>query len=213
MKITLLLTSMSRALLLPFVISCSNSVADHVDDQPDGRLGADCGQSPLDLNDVSFLFPLPDTVAGLDGLLGLDSKGPAGTLLPVAARTGLPAHLERGADSSLHAPLDGVRVVAARVDPCFAATPGECRKQLRLVAQPFHPTGSPPRVIDATVHLFYDLSDSQFTDLVAGLRALKQRAGAMTACQPLQVHPVMVKEGLGGEYAARFDRCTTMWRE
>jgi hypothetical protein len=180
-----------RALLLPFVISCSNTVADRVDDQPDGRLGADCGQSPLDLNDVSFLFPLPDTFADLDGLLGLDSKGPAGTLLPVAARAGLPAHLERGPDS---------------VDPCFAATPGECRKQVRLVAQPFHPTESPPRVIDATVHLFYDLGDSQFAELVAGLRALKQRAGAMTACQPLQVHPVMVKEGLGGEYASEVER-------
>lgn len=167
-----------------------------------GRSDGGCGSSPLDLNDVSFLFPLPVNDAGFSSLLSLDSAGDAGALLPVSARNGLPSILFQFPNFET-ALIEHARVVGARIDPCFPGAMGACRKQLRLVAQPFHTIAQPPTAVDTTMHLFYDLNDAEFAGLVAGVRSLKQRAGNKTACKPLGPHPVMLEEGLGGPYATQ----------
>ena len=56
--------------------------------------------------------------------------------------------------------------------------------------------------LDGAVHALYNLTDAQWTNLVADLRALRVLAGGATAGQPLGIHPVMAAEGLRGPYAS-----------
>jgi hypothetical protein len=159
--------------------------------------GAGAGDGGLDLNDVSFLLPLPPR--------GFDSQLPAlrDGLLPHALYAQLPLLVE-GADPA--ALEESLRVVSVRVDPCFpGATAGTCLKQVRLVAQPVHAGGEDAGFVtttdDATVHLFYSLDDAAFTQVRAQLGTLKGLAGGATDHVPLGVHPVMQREGLDGPYA------------
>lgn len=176
---------------------------------PDGGTGGGAGggagsDGGLDLNDVSFLFPLPAPNAEAQ-LLGLDDTGPRGALLPRALFDGLPVIVEGADAGALYARS---RVVSARVDPCFpGATPGACVKQVRLVVQPVLFGGADAGFVetteDATIHLFYELDDAAFSSVHRALWALKDRAGDATASKPLDVHPVMRAEGLAGPYASQ----------
>jgi hypothetical protein len=165
------------------------------------------GDGGLDLNDVSFLFPLPAPGAEAQ-LLGLDATGPRGPLLPRALYDGLPLIVEGADGTALYA---RARVVSARVDPCFpGSTPPDapvCVKQVRLVVQPVHVGGADAGFTetteDAAIHLFYTLDDASFTEVHRALWRLKDLAGDATAGRPLDVHPVMKSEGLGGAYASQ----------
>ena len=93
-------------------------------DSGGGRAGAGAEPSPtpLDLNDVSFLFPLPKW-ADRDDLLSPSSSGTRGELLPASAFNVDAQHIivqqsDVVAPSDVHASL---RVVGIRVDPCFPA--------------------------------------------------------------------------------------------
>jgi hypothetical protein len=153
----------------------------------------------LDLNDVSFLYPLP-AVGHFDELTGLEA------LLPRALYDGLPALVEGEDASEMYGRL---KVLSVRVDPCFpGSTPPAapvCVKQLRLVAQPVivggDDAGVPVTTEDATVHLFYQQSDASFAEVENELWALKDQAGSGTDGQPLQVNPVLARQGLTGAYA------------
>jgi hypothetical protein len=81
-------------------------------------------------------------------------------------------------------------------------------KQVRLVAQPVRPGtdgGVSVTTGDTAIHLLYALSDSDFATVDEGLHKLKALAGAATDGQPLDVHPVMATQGLGGAYARALD--------
>ncbi len=157
-----------------------------------------------DLNDVSFLYPLPPP-ARLDALLALDADGGRGALLPRALYDAMP-ELEQGTPRATT--WAQLRVVAVRVDPCFPGSappaPASCVQQVRLVAQPVRnglDAGVPTTTADATVHLFYTLADADFLEARRALRQLKELAGAATDSRPLDVHPVMLREGPDGAYA------------
>jgi len=175
-----------------------------------------CGSGPVppplppvdggyDLNDVSFLFPLPDW-SGRDGLLSMMAAGEQGALLPKPFFDQVPKLLPDVPALTVYGAL---RVVSLRVDPCFpGSTPPAapiCVKQVRLVAQPLMQEADAGvgalTTDDATVHLFYDLDDAQFATVREGLAALKGQAGSATSGQPLDVHPVMKSQGLDGQYA------------
>lgn len=90
----------------------------------------------LDLNDVSFLYPLP-TLAERTRLLGLEAQGNGGPLLTRALFDALPPLMP---DTPGSIAFGDLRIVSARIDPCFpgSAPPAApvCLAQLRLVAQP-----------------------------------------------------------------------------
>lgn len=151
----------------------------------------------LDLNDVSFLLPLP-RAAGGNELMSLAESGPKGALLPPALQAELPKPLSNSPMTT----VADVKIVSARVDPCFVASNGAaCRRQIRLVGQPLTASAGKVETVDATVPLFYDLSKAELRTAVARLRALKAAAQMQTACKPLGIHPVMAREGLTGPYA------------
>ena len=54
---------------------------------------------------------------------------------------------------------------------------------------------------DAAIHLFYDLDEATWADVLARLAALKAIAGSSTSGAPLGVHPTMQAQGLTGPYA------------
>jgi hypothetical protein len=207
-----LLAPLHLTLLVFTAASCGQvATSEPLDEVPDdSRDGSsddpaplDCGEDEtrLDLNDVSMLFPLPATAEGAEDLLGMSAEGRHGPLLPRQIFEALPAPLSRFPDVPTY---ESLRVVAARVDPCFPAAGGSgCRRQLRLVVQPLLISATAVQTVDATLHLFYDLSDEQFAGLLVSLFELKSLAGSETFCRPLGVHPVMQREGLGGAYAAR----------
>lgn len=156
----------------------------------------------LDLNDVSFLMPLP--VAGKEAsLLSMADDGMMGPLLPRRLYDGLPLLVEKQTGDGLYREL---RVISARVDPCFpgSAPPAAptCVKQVRLVAQPVFVKDGALTTRDATVHLFYSLDAAAFAGVVEHLFALDAAAGTMTD-GALDVHPVMRRQGLDGPYHGR----------
>lgn len=158
----------------------------------------------LDLNDVSFLYPLPPP--GQEStLLHVGAQGLGGPLLPRAHYDALPVLVEGQTAAGLY-PL--LRIVSARVDPCFPGSappaPPSCVKQLRLVAQPVLPGGADAgfatSTLDATVHLFYVVGDAAFDALHRGLWELHGLGGAQTRGRPLGIHPVLAQQGLDGAY-------------
>ncbi len=156
----------------------------------------------LGMNDVSILFPLPHG-RQLDSLLSASTTAAHGELLPYAdfqlAPRLTPAH-ERAED------YQHLRVVAARIDPCFpslAKAPGpDCRFQVRLVLQPLYDEAGQVVAADAAVHAFYDLPVDDFLALVGQLLDAQQAAAPLPANAPLGVQPTLRAEGLDGPYAA-----------
>lgn len=156
----------------------------------------------FDLNDVSWLMPLHPTQ-----LLGFTSAGSKGPLLPRRHYDALPVLIANEDGASLFAKF---RVISARLDPCFPATPTSgCIKQIRLVAQPVVVKDFKTTTEDATIHLFYELSDADFADAKRTLTELRQVANGATDGKPLDIHPVMRAEGLSGPYATKLHAMIT----
>ncbi len=158
----------------------------------------------LDLNDVSFLFPLPSAPARVGDLLSVGASGPRGPLLPRARFDAILYFAPARTADALYAAL---RVVSVRFDPCFprGVSPAEgCAKQIRLVAQPVVPGGGVPVLtLDAPIHLLYELTDAEFREAHLSLFELKRMSAGLTDGRPLEVHPVMKLEGLTGPYARK----------
>ncbi len=151
----------------------------------------------LGLADVSILYPLPATVGGGD-LPRVTTAMAPDDLIAQAPLHGI------GGASGAPRSLDELRVVALRVDPCFRRDDGGCEAQLRLVAQPLATSLEAPYwLADRTVHLFYALDDEAFAATLEHVRALKRIAGDVTTGAPLDVHPVLIAQGLGGPYATQ----------
>lgn len=140
-----------------------------------------------DLNDVSYLMPLPEKI-GPDHLLRYNSEGNGGELLPAAFIKNLP---QLTAEMDASEIRENLRVVAVRLDPCFPADPPLlCKKQLRFVLQILRPG---PRgiteTIDAAFHVFYTLNDLDFADLILDIKNWKQAYAPNLTGLPLQIHP------------------------
>jgi hypothetical protein len=167
--------------------------------------------SDLQLNDVSVLFPLPKTEQERSaGLLPVTAEGARGVLLPEKLYDGV-GHILGSVD--LHAgaaggdytaPYANLRVVALRIDPCFATLEPprdgtDCANQLRLVVQEQQDGVG---AFDSALHLFYSISRDELLRLVADIAGLRQTLVAGERLGKLQPHPVMVAEGLAGAMAS-----------
>jgi len=107
--------------------------------------------------------------------------------------------------------LERLTLLAFRIDPCFKDEfSDQCKKQIRVVWQPIDlPVKNrelstylnqnsnlslenrirPLNSVDATIHTFYDLNDSEFFDLVSNLKTIKNKFKLRTKSLPLGVHP------------------------
>jgi hypothetical protein len=142
-----------------------------------------------ELNDVSYLFPLPGPKDGKDFLLGTSKLLPSKLLYSID-------QLVMGS----HSPQDPVallKVIGMRIDPCFNFQPlpkkGPCSPQIRLIWQPIYQPGtSEVSTYDAALHSFHELGQQEFTQLLKQLQDLKMKnaqAGVHTIFRPLNIHP------------------------
>jgi hypothetical protein len=163
----------------------------------------------LDVNDVSFLFPLPTTRGDANDLLGTDAKAAHGPLLSAESFGRLVSYSlpDPSEDSTFHErgfdQQKNWRVVAARFDPCAKNDPKDalCNVQLRLVAQGVEPGKASDDfdAADQAMHLIYQFDGAEAKALQADILGLKKDQS--TNGKELGVHPVMAKEGLKGAYA------------
>lgn len=147
-----------------------------------------------DLNDVSYLMPLPAQI-GSDNLLGIEAPGRGGALLPPQLLDTVPVLSGTMTQSQIN---ESLRVIAVRIDPCFPLpTPQACQRQLRIVWQPLEAgrRGGITQTVDAALHSFYVLSENDFVKVLQDIKAWKAKYGINTAGLPLQVHPAWAQQG------------------
>ena len=164
-------------------------------------------------SDVTMIWPMPADDAQRDTMIAATTAGAHGELLP-AALYQLPILDER--DWGIKDPLmdrPRLRVVAARLDPCFASfappTDPACINQIRLVMQVLRPGGgqgggTPTAEMganDGAVHLFYKVSRGELLALARAVAALRDKHGGAEVTETLGVHPLLARHGLGSAYA------------
>src|SRR5262245_12736791 len=94
-----------------------------------GCTSADRRTGSAQMNDLSVLYPLASTQREFDVYLSASSAGVGGSLLPQTVF---------GAVDTRGIAFDRLRLVALRLDPCFAhigpiSDPSTCKNQLRLI--------------------------------------------------------------------------------
>lgn len=173
--------------------------------------------APVEMNDVSVLFPLADHADEADGYLAAWDDGRGGKLFPqltYTSGTSIPDFVaEMTVGKPLSAPsfepgLDygGLRMVSFRVDPCAGVAgpisePDSCQNQLRIVFQPLYLDPIAVAATDDGVHASYSLTREELVSLVGELTNLRQAQGADDDRGPLRVHPLLAMQGLHGPYA------------
>ena len=169
-----------------------------------GPLGFNDGG--FDLNDVSWLLPLP-LPGQHDLLLSFEAAGNKGPLLARRLYDVLPGLVTTQDAGAL---FPKYRVVSVRIDPCFPKEPTSgCIKQIRLVAQPLVVESLTTTTLDGAIHLLYALTDAEFESARVTLTQLKALAAGATDARPLEVHPVIRAEGLSGPYATTLHAMVT----
>ena len=165
----------------------------------------------VQMNDVSVLLPLPSQLSDLDGsFLHAGAAGLGGSLLPQTiydAATGEDGDAGLAPGGQLSLPWSGLRVVGARIDPCFAnigpvTDSAKCENQLRLVLQVFSTSvDGNVQALDGAVHAFYSLTRDDLLALVKGVVALRNANGpGAYDLGPLALHPIAVAQGPTGAF-------------
>lgn len=152
------------------------------------------------LNDVTYVFPLPNQALLPVSIRSTDRDADGASLLPSERflrdtdKYGRFIYLMPGnilPRSPAFDPYYDMFVVSVRIDPCFKDRFSDsCRRQVRVVWQPVDDwRTNAPESIDVAVHTFYDLTKTQFTQLTRSLLELKRRHAIRTTGLPLGIHP------------------------
>jgi hypothetical protein len=164
------------------------------------------------MNDATIIYPLPYYPQETSQLITPQLPAVGGVLLPERHFLRLPP-INQG--EAKHITYQNLRVVAVRVDPCFSFR-GECLHQVRLVWQPIGKSvyGSSTQLglleaKDAAVHSLYTLDAAAFNALLDDYSALRENEGVDLSNEPLQVHPVLTGQGLGGSLAQGLKKLLT----
>jgi len=163
-------------------------------------------QAGWGMNDATIVYPLPRSAGEMNQLLAPQEAGPGGALLPLKYWQRIPS-INQGEHSART--YRNLRLVAVRIDPCFKFR-GDCLPQLRFVWQPIdnavYGSASPYglETKDAAVHTFYTLQPDDFRRFVSDYQQLRSSMPMVRADTPLQVHPLMQKQGLGGAFSRGF---------
>lgn len=160
------------------------------------------------MNDATIVYPLPQSPAEMGALPAPEDKGPAGALLPLEYWKRIPT-INQG--EGVGNTYRNLRAVAVRLDPCFRFD-GDCLAQVRLVWQPIDrggygtAAGFGLEAKDATVHTFHTLDAATFRRFLGEYEGLVGGLPQAGAEAPLQVHPVMRAQGLGGAFSRDLKR-------
>ncbi len=210
MKTTLFQQTYAIAILsVSFLASCSGPVK-----QSFTPAAAETG--PLDVNDISFLWPVPKTKADADALISLADAASDGPIVPLTIfkaliETAKTVNVEGDAIGFPSGPFDDPKtwkVAGIRVNPtalgsnpkalALAEVPG-----IRLIVQPVTVSGNVALPHDITAHVVFNYiqpgtppqqaapNKAAFGAIVQDLRALKKSLAlrGFPGGAPLHVHP------------------------
>lgn len=173
----------------------------------------------LDVNDVSFLWPVPNSEAALEKLISSDEITDSGdqlwpqnvfeTIINQAEKVAIgnssidfgPSLREKFKQSETW------KIASVRIDPCAPGSEKKftddfgCMPQIRLIAQPVTETAGGPKVHDLAAHLVFSFIEpglppftpdtDKFKDIVNDLRSLKTDllADGILTEGELSIHP------------------------
>jgi hypothetical protein len=169
---------------------------------------------PLDVNDISFLWPVPKTKEDADELISLadvDSDGPImppaifKALIEMAKTVNVDGRTIQFPDASFEDPRTW-KVAGIRVNPTALGTNPKALAMaeipgVRLIVQPVTVNGDIATVNDFAMHVVFNFiqpgtppkliapNKAIFGPIVQDLRALKASMSVQTGGIPLQVHP------------------------
>lgn len=161
-----------------------------------------------DINDVSYLYPLPTSMNDSAFIKASDSIPYTWFSKDLADSAGYPYSVDSTRLSSTNLSVftnlakesfDRTRLLALRIDPCFQDLfTDPCRIQVRAVWQPMDKNMNS---VDATIHTFYDLSSEEFMELTKSLKEIKAKYKISTTGLPLQVHPGFKQKGFTQDFS------------
>lgn len=185
--------------------------------QAQGGAGHPAGPVSLSKSDVSILFPLPKNADEYAAWPSPTTVGAQGQLLsPTAYQKVLTALVEDndfGMKKDLNEQMapsltpdsySTLRLVALRVDPCFAPldinTTG-CQPLIRGIFQPvaIGPSGN-YEAGDGGVHVFWKLTSDDLLQFMYDYIAARDANGGNPGDGPLGVHPILASQGLSGAF-------------
>lgn len=169
---------------------------------------------PLDVNDISFLWPVPKTKEDADVLISLADAASDGPIMPPAifkalietAKTvSVDGAVIRFPDASFEDPKNW-KVAGIRVNPTALGTNPKALAAaevpgIRLIVQPVTVNGDVATVHDFAMHVVFNYiqpgtppkqaapNKAAFGAIVQDLRALKKSMALPDGGIPLQVHP------------------------
>jgi hypothetical protein len=168
------------------------------------------------MNDVSILFPLGTSSDFSTGHLRADATGSRGALFPASIfqKISIEGSVPPGGGVTgglSTAPYANLRVVAVRLDPCFAdvqptSTSMTCRNQLRLVFQELEAATAGVRAFDSGLHALYSVTREELLAIVNEIVRLREAAGGKGGKGPLAPHAVMVEQGLAGSFSTALQK-------
>ena len=176
-----------------------------------GTGGGEAGEltRPVTMNDVSILFPLGTASDYSTGHLRAGSTGKRGALFPASVFEKITIEgsaAGSGIGGPRTAPYANMRVVALRLDPCFAElhpTPSAttCRNQLRLVFQELQASTTGVSAFDSGVHALYSITRGELLAILNEIVRLREADGGQGGKGPLAPHALMVTQGLTGSFS------------
>lgn len=169
---------------------------------------------PVTMNDVSILFPLGTESDYSTGHLRSDSTGKRGVLFPAAVFEKISIEGSAaggGVGGPSRAPYANMRVVALRLDPCFAEllpTPSAptCHNQIRLIFQELRASTTGVSAFDSAVHAFYTITRAELLAISNEIVRLREADGGQGGKGPLAPHALMVAQGLTGSFSTALQR-------
>jgi hypothetical protein len=201
------ITALALSLMVAGIAACA-ATEDSSNDSASDEVHTAASSNAVQMNDVSIVLPLAKNAQELDGgYLKASTSGVGGALIPqdiYTKNTGFgvdpPAHIPVGGDVGM--PYSQLRAVAYRIDPCFAqigpiTDEGACDNQLRVVFQALTLSGT-AGAADGAIHAFYRLTRDQLKSLLDDVVAARVANGGTGDLGPVQVHPIVVKQGLLG---------------
>jgi hypothetical protein len=173
------------------------------------------------LNDVSVLYPFAKTESDFESYLSASALGRGGALLPRTLYERAAAAFWTGSygpptQSTLDMTYSMLRVIAFRLDPCFAnvgpiTEQSLCQAQIRLVLQPVAYASGSTTTGDEAVHAFYSLTTEDFGSAVRAIIAARESISGFADLGPLAVHPIMARQGPGGQMAQVLNLLVTQY--
>ena len=161
-------------------------------------------RAEISMNDVTLLLPIPKTLIDLK----TNYFNPSTTLMTGSLVSSTQIKLfdwngvKADVDMRVRTNFERLAALGIRLDPCFKDQfTDHCRPQVRLVLQPITFGGAQLDTADTGIHLFFDTTEAQITELVQfAAQYREQFLGKGSYKAILQVHPVVQQEGINGKF-------------